>query len=174
MTQENNTLSATRDAGGSSHWYKNKWVWLVISIPVMAVMMSFTTAYFAVFGADTLVRDNYYKDGLAINQELDYETRAKNLGIKAQIMIDARTGVLSVQLENYENYPERLNLIVLHPTVAEKDQDVLLKHVEQGRYTGTIDSVITGRYHLQLMSEVQKWRIKAYRELGSSQSYNIP
>lgn len=172
MKQDN--IATEHTSGDSQPWYKNGIVLLVISIPALAVVMSLTTAYFAVFGGDTLVRDHYYKDGLAINQELDYETHAQALGVTAQLMLDEKTGVISVQLSGYDDFPSVLSLQLLHPTVAEKDQDVVLKHSKQGSYTGIIKSALQGRYHLQLMSESQKWRLKAYREIGSSQSYSLP
>lgn len=171
MTAENN-VSAKIEI--NTQWYKNRWVWLVIAIPVMAVMMSLTTVYFAFFGSDTLVRDHYYKDGLAINQELDAEIKAQDLGIKAQLTLDGQTGEIWLQLTGYQDFPAQLQLLIIHPTIAGNDQDIVLEHQEHGRYLGNLISKLHGRYHLQLMSNSQKWRIKVIRDINPDQTYFLP
>ena len=155
-------------------WYKHPWVWLIISFPLMAVFMGLTTVYFAVTDKDTLVRDNYYKYGRGINRELDLETKAVDLGIKAEVTIDEQTGVITVNTASNESLPPVLHLIILHPTQAEKDYDLALNRIDDGRYTAVIDASLRGRYHLQLKSEEQKWVVKAYHDIGSRPSYSLP
>ena len=55
------------------------------------------TIWLAVSSSDGLVADDYYKRGLAINQELRRDQAALDLGIAAAI--EARDGVLRVRLD---------------------------------------------------------------------------
>ncbi|WP_174564729.1 FixH family protein, partial [Solemya elarraichensis gill symbiont] len=45
-------------------WYRQFWPWFIISIPAGTVVAAFITIYIAVDGADPLVTDDYYKEGL--------------------------------------------------------------------------------------------------------------
>lgn len=170
----------------SRRWYQDRWILFVISIPAMAVVMGLTTIYLAVFGGDTLVRDNYYKEGLAINRELDGEMLAQQLGITVQLQIDNKAGVVDVTLAGNLDFPQQLHLAILHPTRAEKDRDIVLNqavtvsdsgslsHSGSVQYTGVIAPAISGHYHLQLASASQGWRLKGYRELLPGQAISLP
>ena len=57
-------------------WYREPWPWILISGPAIVVVAGFYTLYLAVVGADPLVVDNYYKEGLAINRVLERDQAA--------------------------------------------------------------------------------------------------
>ncbi len=161
-----------RQAGAP--WYKEPWMIFVVAVPAIAVVAGIAMITIAVVGRDTLVRDNYYKDGLAINQELDMENRAKMLGLHAELEIDNQTGVIAVRVMSNDAQPGQLLMSFLHPTMAEKDQDIILYHIKAGHYTGKRKANLDGRYHLQLTSAEQQWRLKAYRVLGAEERYSLP
>ena len=48
-------------------WYRQFWPWFLICLPGSVVVAALTTMYIAHKGADDLVVDEYYKEGLAIN-----------------------------------------------------------------------------------------------------------
>ena len=48
-------------------WYKQFWPWFLITVPVLTVIMSGFLIHFATSGEDSLVIDDYYKEGKAIN-----------------------------------------------------------------------------------------------------------
>ena len=52
-------------------WYKQFWPWFLIAVPVITVIMSGFLIHFATSTQDTLVIDDYYKEGKAINARLD-------------------------------------------------------------------------------------------------------
>ena len=64
-------------------WYRQFWPWFLIALPGSVVIASLVTVYIAFSGADSLVVDNYYRDGLAINQVLEQDRRAEALGSPA-------------------------------------------------------------------------------------------
>ena len=51
-------------------WYKDRWPWILIAGPATVVVAGFITLWMAVVSDDGLVTDDYYKQGLAINQTL--------------------------------------------------------------------------------------------------------
>ena len=60
-------------------WYKHFWLWFIILLPASVVVASIITVIIAFQNADSLVADNYYKDGLAINQVIARDKAAAQL-----------------------------------------------------------------------------------------------
>jgi len=50
-------------------WWKFGHVWLVVSGPLVVVVASFITLYLAVTRPDPVVSENYYQQGININQK---------------------------------------------------------------------------------------------------------
>ena len=50
-------------------WWKFGHVWLVVSGPLVVVVASFITFYLAVTRPDPVVSENYYQQGININQK---------------------------------------------------------------------------------------------------------
>ena len=50
-------------------WWKFGHVWLVLSGPLVVVVASFATLYLAVTRPDPVVSEDYYQQGLHINQQ---------------------------------------------------------------------------------------------------------
>jgi hypothetical protein len=66
-------------------WYRQPWPWFLISLPAVAVVGSVATAVVAVKTNDEVVAADYYKRGLAINDEIKRADRGAALGITVQI-----------------------------------------------------------------------------------------
>ena len=62
-------------------WYREPWPWLLMAGPALVVVAGLTTAWIAVTHEDGLVADDYYKRGLAINQELRRDSAAVSLDV---------------------------------------------------------------------------------------------
>jgi hypothetical protein len=66
-------------------WYREPWPWVLIGLPGVAVVASLVSAYLAISGADPLIEQDYYRQGLAINAELSRVQRAAELGLHADV-----------------------------------------------------------------------------------------
>ena len=66
-------------------WYRQLWPWLVISGPGAVLVAGAITMWLAFSGADGLVAEDYYKQGLAINRQLAREEAARAQGIAARV-----------------------------------------------------------------------------------------
>ena len=58
------------DALDTLPWYRQFWPWVLISIPATTVVACMVMISLAVMSDDGLVSDNYYREGLAINDKL--------------------------------------------------------------------------------------------------------
>jgi hypothetical protein len=122
--------------------------------PVAVVVACLVTAWLAIRSDDGLVADDYYKQGLAINQTLSRGDAAERLGIEAALHLgDGRVRVLL----RAAAVRGTLTLRLLHPTRAGMDQSLDLSLVEPGVYEGRLRPLSPGRWHVVL--ENRDWRL---------------
>ena len=117
-----------------SPWYREPWVWLMIALPMTAVIGGMITIYLAVTTSDGLVVDDYYKRGKAINRDLARDEAAARYQLRASIDIDLRDNRMQLQLESAtaELLPKILTFSLLHPTQPGHDQVIILQHAGDG------------------------------------------
>lgn len=140
-------------------WYKEPYVWMLIGVPLSSVIVGSFFIFLAASSKDSLVRDNYYKDGMAINQLLQWEKKAKSLDIKLSFKVDGNNASVSI-LNSRQTPPNTLTLKLSHPTLKEKDRDVFLQHSKDGEFIGFIDSLENSRFYVMVESPEQMWRVK--------------
>ncbi|EXI68742.1 MAG: putative integral membrane protein linked to a cation pump [Candidatus Accumulibacter adjunctus] len=142
-------------------WYRQPWPWLLMLGPLVVVVAGLATAYLAVVSDDGLVVDDYYKEGLGINQRTARDQRAADLGIAAELVLSSSGERIRVLLQAGEDVrmPDRLSLRIAHPTRPGLDQNLLLRG-EGGRvYGAPLRRVQEGRWHVVLEDERQEWRL---------------
>ncbi|OZG73737.1 hypothetical protein BTA51_07955 [Hahella sp. CCB-MM4] len=140
-------------------WYKEKWVWLLIAIPASSIIFGIFMITMAVTGQDSLVRDDYYKDGLMINEELERDQKAAELGLTANLLFSGQE--IEATLSDPSLAPEGklLKLRILHPTLSGQDLDIML--VSNGdHYRGSFEGTLDGKRYLQLSDQDEVWRLK--------------
>ncbi len=71
-------------------WYKQFWPWVLIGLPTSVVIASITTYFLAINGMDSVISKDYYKEGLAVNADLERDKKAADLGLSADITIDGQ------------------------------------------------------------------------------------
>ncbi|MDD3517752.1 MAG: FixH family protein [Chromatiales bacterium] len=139
-------------------WYRHVWPWLLMVPPLAAVAMGIVIVTVSIQSADGLVVGDYYKEGRAINQVLEREQFARELGLTADLRLEA--GELSLRLDSRVALPEQnLHLKVLHPTRANKDLDIALVSLGEGRYSARLDQVVAGSWYLHLEPADRSWRL---------------
>ncbi|MAZ70896.1 FixH family protein [Porticoccus sp.] len=141
-------------------WYRQFWPWFLIALPGSVVIASLVTVYIAFSGADSLVVDNYYRDGLAINQVLEQDRRAEALGLSAELRLDATSGELFVTIDTVHPLPEQLALLLFHPTDSKRDREMLLTEITGGHYRTDLNQPLLSRYYLRVLPEPDRdWRL---------------
>lgn len=139
-------------------WYREPWPWLLISVPAVSLVLGIAMLVLAARTHDGLVVDDYYKQGLGINRLMDREARARSLGLRATLAVDADRGTLRIVLEGKQT-PERISVKLVHPTRAGADYALTLAHIGGGAYQGVVRDVPTGRWHVLLEDAAGTWRM---------------
>lgn len=145
-------------------WYRQFWPWFLIALPGSVVIAGLTTVYIAFKGADNLVNDNYYRDGLAINQRLEQDQQALQMGLSADVRVDNESGELFIMIrgsdDNMEIPNQQLFLQLLHPTDEKRDQDLVVTLMGPNRYRVDLEAKLSNRYYLRLLPEPDReWRL---------------
>ena len=150
-----------RDAIDNLPWYRQFWPWVLIGLPATVVVAGLTTVWIAASGADSLVVDDYYKDGLAINQRLDKEQRARELGLEA--VLEYSEGALEVSLDGADG-PAALSLALYHPLDSQRDRQLQLPRISSRLYRARVELPGGGRWHWQIeplgVNEADGWRLQ--------------
>ena len=142
-------------------WYREPWPWLLMAGPAAVVVAGFATLWIAISSSDGLVADDYYKQGLAINQTLQREALAVQNGYhaSAQFADDGRQIKLRLEASTGASLPDTLQLRVVHPTRAGRDGLVMLRKTADGLYSGVGPALTEGRWMLILQDQQSMWRL---------------
>jgi hypothetical protein len=140
-------------------WYREPWPWILMSGPAVIVVASLVTLYLAVAGADPLVVDNYYKEGLAINRMLERDRAALEQDYRAVVMISPARTRVRVQLTGRAEPPNELRLRFVHPTKAGMDLEVVARETQPGWYEAAIELASAARWDVQLEDPGEHWRL---------------
>lgn len=159
-------------------WYKQFWPWFLIGILVFAVIIGLGLLFIALLNQDSMVRDNYYKEGRAINMHLGRDQMARDLNLAAQFSVDELTGEVSLTLSgDLESAPEDLQLDLISPSHADRDRVVLLKRVAEAQYSGQVSQKPEGRHYVDLSDPTRAdesgWRLTDEVVFGSGQDYRL-
>jgi uncharacterized protein len=154
-------MHADRPREDTAPWYRQFWPWFIIALPASAVVAGLTTLYIATINRDTLVEDDYYKEGLAINEDLARAQRATELGITAELTYDARTGDVVLATTGVPDETRQLTLRFVHPTLAERDVSALVVRAADGRYRTQLSPLGPANWHVQLQPDGAEWRLEA-------------
>jgi hypothetical protein len=150
-------------------WYKQFWPWFLICIPVSSFIVGGIVIYFATDGTNSLVVDDYYKEGKSINARLDKVEAAKNLGITTELTIN--NDLISVEfLSGAPATQEALYLDFFHVTQEEKDFKVLLSADANGIYRAEVTEAINGKWRLRLTPIDESWKIQKTITLPTSKA----
>ena len=138
-------------------WYRQPLVWMLIAIPLSAVLAGMVTIFLAFTTDDGLVVDDYYKQGLAINRRIARDQTAARLQLAADIEIDTSSGFIKLVFDKglLANYPQTLALGLRHATQQQQDNVITLQHGIDNQYVGVVSQeasrgIRTGVWHVEL------------------------
>jgi len=142
-------------------WYREPWPWILMAAPAAAVVGGAIMLALAVGSFDGLVAEDYYKQGLAVNQQLARVQKARELGVQGEIDIDTHAGgPVRIALRGAIAAKDDVTLTLSHPTRAGLDQRVPLTAAGEGAYAGRIAGMAAGRWHVIVESAAGGWRIQ--------------
>jgi hypothetical protein len=153
-------------------WYKQFWPWFLIIVPLTSMVLSFIMMNLAFTGEDSMVIDDYYKEGRAINLKIQKLQQAQNLNIstKTQVFSDyVEVIFISGEPEN----GEALTLDFFHSTQNFKDFSVTLFRDANGVYRAPLTEDILGKWQLSLHPFNENWKIQQVVLLPQTSPFDL-
>lgn len=137
-------------------WYKQWMVWMVITPPAAAVIAGIVMINLAIESDDGLVVDDYYKQGLGINQTLQRDQLARDMNLEAAVTIESEAVTLTFDNEMVDPV---LYLHFIHPTQSQRDVKVNLGLTAVNTYKAQMEQTLSGNWNVLLEPEDKSWRI---------------
>lgn len=146
-------------AAPMKHWYHEPWPWLLMAGPITVVVAGLITAYLAVVSNDGLVADDYYKQGLAINQTLSRDAAARSLDYRARVTLAPDFGSVAVVMQDGGQPAGALLLRLAHPGRPALDRALPLTAEGVGAYAAAFPPLTPGRWKVTLEDSAHTWRL---------------
>jgi len=140
-------------------WYKQFWPWFLITIPFISMILGGMIIYLAVTTENSMVSDDYYKEGKAINQSLKKSNMARQLNLVAGLSIDGDT-VRVIFKQALPPDSAAIKLDFFHATLEEKDFFVMLTQNAEGGFSGVLPGEVDGKWRLTLTPFDESWKIR--------------
>jgi len=149
----------TTNSTAKRHWTREPMVWMVIGIPLLSVIMGMVMIGIAVRNHDGLVVDDYYKRGLAINEVLEREARARELALTADVLFEPSSNRVLVSLSGSPEFesPAEIQLGFYHATRKDGDRVLSLRRDARGEYSAPMPDLPHGRWYVS--AETPAWRL---------------
>ncbi len=140
------------------HPLKSVYVWILIAVPLSAVIMGGVMLWLSISTFDGMVVDDYYERGMQINEDLSRDQAALEAGIQGQLQADTRATRVFVQsTDSAFKFPDAIQLSFSHATRGGVDQSQTLRRQGSGPYRGAGVVLVPGRWYIQLFGS--DWRI---------------
>ena len=147
-------------------WYRYGWPWFLIAIPMVSVCLGSVMLYLAFNANNSMVVDDYYKEGKAYNLRIERDRLASVLGLVANITQSAEGIILELEQNTPEQLPASLESMAQGAAVnyaLPESLSLRWVHVTQEKLDGSIKMTFIGanRYIAQNVSlpDAGKFRI---------------
>ena len=149
----------SRTPAAATRWYRVPFVWLLIAIPLTAVIVGFVGLALAIRSDDGMVEDDYYRQGKEINRVLARDQAAAGKGLESRVELDDVHHELHIQLTTQatEKFPENIEIKFLHATRAGLDRSLVIPRRADGTYRAPLPELALGHWNVQLAA--QDWRL---------------
>jgi len=142
----------------SQSWKREPLVWMIIAIPLSAVIMGVVMITLAIQSYSGLVVDDYYKKGKQINRVLARDKVAYELGLAAGFKLEADGSIEIRFAPEVQIIPgDKIVLELVHATMPGLDQKLIMLRNETHLLAGEINLSGKGRWNLYL--QTADWRL---------------
>ena len=141
-------------------WYRQFWPWFLIALPATAVIASVYTIFLAVKHEPTMVKENYYQEGLSINERIQQDKRATEMGVQANLLFSEATGKVNAFLSGKQPITESLILAISAPGDANLDRVYQLKAASDSLFISPLKEIPEGRFYVSLEPQDREWRLQ--------------
>lgn len=149
-------------------WYRYGWPWFLISIPFVSVCLGSVMLYLAFNANNSLVVDDYYKEGKAYNLRIERDRLASLLGVTALVTQSSEGLILDLSQQTplglpqslvadaeaarqAYSLPDSLRLRWIHVTQEARDGDTTLQFIGANRYIAQgVSLPLQGKFRLHV------------------------
>jgi len=136
-------------------WHRERWPWLIMAGPIAVVLACIASAWLAAKSDDGLVAQDYYKQGLLINQKLRRDAPEPAPVPGAGVSVSSDRGI-HVRLADAGVPPQRLRLTFVRPGERTRSERVDLA-LSGDEWVGTLPELANGRWIVAMESE--RWQL---------------
>ena len=174
-------------------WYRYGWPWFLISIPLVSVALGAMMLYLALSTNNSMVVDDYYKEGKGINLRIERDRSAALLGLGATLTSTKEGLLLDVSrkmpalpeqllgqattMEAGFHWPAAMRLQWIHVTQAERDGEAVFQSIGGDRYLAAgvaMPELGKFRVHVQPIDNAP-WRlVSKLIDVGDGTTLSIP
>ena len=141
-------------------WYRQLWPWLLMLMPATALVGGVITFWLAATTNNSLVVDDYYREGRAINMQLARDRAAQSLGLSATLSRAPGGAELRLSGAPGATLPPFVTVHVLHATRSELDHTLTLAAAGGGLYRSQQQELpLDGRWNVLIEDPDRKWRL---------------
>ncbi|WP_114785675.1 FixH family protein [Vibrio tetraodonis] len=140
-------------------WYKQFWPWFLIILPMTVVVWTIITVIVFSNNSVSLVTEDYYKKGKAINIDISKINVAKDLHLSATVSSENNNVVISFNKGQLKHYPA-ITALFAHRTLPDRDFTQLLTSDAGGQYRLTLDKSLQGPWFIELTPHDEQWLIQ--------------
>lgn len=149
----------TTDSESRRPWHREPFMWLVVGIPLLTVVAGLSTVYIAHKHSDTIVSDEFRKEGLAIQHDPTRDLAAARIGAHAQLDIAPDRLRVRLNLANGTS-PSSLVAVLSHATRAELDRLIVLSRTSDGAYEARFEALDAGHWYVEVSPSDRSWRLR--------------
>ena len=154
-------------------WYRQPWFWFLTIFPLASIMWGITTLVVSSSLDNSMVSDDYSKEGRGINMSIARDERAAELQLAGELSLQDKSATLMLDTaDGGADYPY-LVFNLYHPTLSGQDKTVQFTRVAPGEYRGQLFEQVSGRWYYDLQGPDNDWRVKGEVRLPSSSPITI-
>lgn len=149
----------SRQSSTAVSWKKEPYVWMLIGIPLSAIIVGVIMLVLAIQSDTGLVVDDYYKRGKEINRVLARDKNAQAMALQATLKLNIESNELVVIFESTEQIPktDMLTINFFHSTRQGLDETRMLHYTDNATYRAQLDELAQGRWDVQVATDT--WRL---------------
>ena len=140
-------------------WYKQFWPWFLIILPLTVVVWTIITVIVFSNNSVSLVTEDYYKKGKAINIDISKINVAKELELSASVSSENSDVVVSFNKGQLKHYPA-ITALFAHRTLPDRDFTKLITSDANGQYRLKLDNPLQGPWFIELTPHDEQWLIQ--------------
>lgn len=158
----------TEDTAPVKPWFRQPWFWFLLIFPGASIIWCTIAITVALNSENSMVTDDYSKEGRAINLELARDQKAMDLELSARLDFSGnRLDLTMTSAKGGRDYPY-LVLNLFHPTLSDRDRTIQLQPLGAGQYRASLPRDLDGRWYVDLRGPSNEWRLKGEFSLPAS------